>query len=417
MGQAASARAADLVPFDQFYQGVSAATLASQTAKPGAQVIAPAAFEEMRSHVADLYAGVAVKHSFLLDGHPFDCVPIAQQPAVRQLGLKTIATPPDAPGATSDAAPLAQLDKTEATDALGNSTACTDGTIPMRRVTLDDLSRFKTLSEYFQKGPGGAGQAQLPGIGPSVTATHKYAHAYENVANLGGSSFNNLWSPAVNTGLGEIFALSQFWYVNFTGPVQTVEMGLQNYPQKYGVSKSVLFIYWTSDGYNKVGCYNLDCKGFVQTNKNVYLGKGFNNYSTLGGTQYAPQLSAFLTGGNWWLYLNGTAAANAIGYYPASVFHNAPLSKAASEIDYGGEVVGTTIWPPMGSGQFAKKGFRYAAYDHNIIYYPNTSYYSVAKLTAAQPSPSCFTDDLHNASDNSGWGTYFFFGGPGGKGC
>ena len=421
----AVAQSASLVPFDQFVQQVAAMPLAAAMSKPGAQVSDAASFEAMRSHVLALYNGVQVKHSFLLDAHPFDCVPTMQQPSVRLQHLPAIATPPSvgpafpaAKGSSAAVASPSQVDAAQPTDPLGNTIGCESGAIPMRRVTLDDISKFKSLSAFFQKGPDGAGQYQRPdNAAPAVAASHKYAHSYQFVSNLGGTADIGLWNPKINTALSEIFSLNQFWYVNTSGPVQTLEGGVQNYPQKYNTTNSVLFIYWTSDGYNKVGCYNLDCPGFVQTNKNIYLGRGFSAYSTVGGAQYVVNLRAFHYQGNWWLYLGGGAAANAIGYYPNSVYHGTPMTVAANEIDYGGEVVGTTIWPPMGSGQFASTGYGHAAYDKNISYYPDATHFTGATLTPSQPSPRCYTDTTTNNSGVANWGTYFYFGGPGGSGC
>ncbi len=257
-GQEAAAQSASLMPFDQFYQQVAVTPLAAQMSQPGTQVNDAASFESMRSHVLALYSGVQVKHSFLLDAHPFDCIPIMQQPSVRLQRLTTIASPPNVGPSSSTAKGSAaaipsQIDTAQPTDSLGNTVGCESGSIPMRRVTLDDLSRFKSLSAFFQKGPDGAGQYQSPDNAAPTVATHKYAHSYQYVSNLGGSVDLGLWNPRINTSLGEIFSLNQFWYVNTSGPVQTLEGGVQNYPQKYGTTNSALFIYWTSDGYNKVG--------------------------------------------------------------------------------------------------------------------------------------------------------------------
>ncbi len=423
-GHEVLAQSATLIPFDQFVQQVATTPLATEMSKPGTQVSDAPSFEAMRSHVLTMYNGVQVKHSFLLDTHPFDCVPMMQQPSVRLQHLTTIATPPSvgpafpaAKGSSATAAIPSQVDAAQPTDPLGNTIGCDSGSIPMRRVTLDDLSKFPSLSAFFAKGPDGAGQYHNPDNSAPAVATHKYAHSYQYVTNLGGTADIGLWSPKVNTTLNEIFSLNQFWYVNTSGPVQTLEGGIQNYPQKYNTTSSVLFIYWTSDGYNKVGCYNLDCPGFVQTNGNVYLGRGFSAYSSDGGPQYAVNLRAFHYQGNWWVYYGGGAAANAFGYYPDSVYHGTPMTVAANEIDYGGETVGTTIWPPMGSGRFASAGFGRAAFNKNIAYYPNTTHYSVASLSVDQPSPRCYTDVTTNNSGVAGWSTYFFFGGPGGSGC
>ena len=424
-GHDALAQSVSMLPFEQFVQQVATMPLATAMSKPGAQVSDATSFEAMRSHVLTLYNGVQVKHSFLLDAHPFDCIPIMQQPSVRLQRLTTIATPPAVgpafPTGNSGSAAASipsQIDPAQPTDPLGNAIGCDRGSIPMRRVTLDDLGRFNSLSAFFQKGPDGAGQYQSPGASaPAVASTHKYAHSYQYVPNLGGTVDIGLWSPSVNTTLNETFSLSQFWYTNSSGPVQTLEAGIQNYPQKYNTTSSALFIYWTSDGYNKVGCYNLDCPGFVQTNGNVYLGRGFRVYSSDGGPQYVVNLRAFHYQGNWWLYIGGGAASNALGYYPDSVYHGTPMTVAADEIDYGGEVVGTTVWPPMGSGRFASAGFGHAAFDRNIAYFPNTTHYAIATLTPDQPSPQCYTDSTTDNSGIANWSTYFFFGGPGGSGC
>ncbi len=69
------------------------------------------------------------------------------------------------------------------------------------------------------------------------------------------------------------------------------------------------------------------------------------------------------------MYFNGTSGSNAIGYYPDSLYNGGALAGNANEIDYGGETVGTTTFPPMGSGHFAEEGWQKAAYQQNIGYY------------------------------------------------
>jgi hypothetical protein len=235
------------------------------------------------------------------------------------------------------------------------------------------------------------------------------------VNNLGGGSFLNLWSPKVSTRLDQIFSLSQHWYVNFRndGKVQTVEGGWQNYPELYGVKKSVLFIYYTADGYNATGCYNLSCPAFVQVDSSVHLGGTFSNYSKPRRDQYEFQLRWWLTGGNWWLYIGDVA----VGYYPTSLYGGGPLATQASSIDYGGETVGTTSWPKMGSGKYPNKGFGLAAYQRFIQYFTGGGSSSFATLTKSEPSPSCYKINVSNNTSDPNYRTYFFYGGPGGTGC
>jgi hypothetical protein len=410
-----------LAPFPEFVQGLAVADLPTYQARPESRVRDAKAFEQMRQHVLSLYRGVHVSHSFVLDAQAFDCVPIAEQPSVRLLGLKAIAQapPPSVPAApeSADPAPGKAALPAGRVDRFGNAIHCENGTIPMRRVTLEELTRFNDLHEFFQKGPDGAGRAHPAAIAPEVYV-HKYAHAYQLVNNYGGNSWLNLWSPAINGGAGQIFSLSQHWYVGGSGSsLQTAEGGWQVYPGKYGTGNAVLFIYWTADGYNATGCYNLDCAAFVQTNNNWHLGAGFSSYSTPGGTQYEFQMQWKLYAGNWWLYLQGTGSYDPVGYYPGSIYRGGQLTQFATEIDYGGETVGSTSWPPMGSGAWASANWSWAAYQR-LIFYTDLSYNGQwSALNPSEPSPGCYSLNYTPSSQGGSWGSYFFFGGPGGGGC
>jgi neprosin-like protein len=422
----AEGQASRLIPFDEFVQGVSASELRMFQGQAETQVTEPAAFDAMRQHLLSLYQGVHVAHSFVLESQVFDCVPLAEQPSVRLLGLKGVEEPP-APSALADnstpqqglnrpigaASPL-QLGQV---DAFGNAIQCDRGTIPMRRVTLEEMTRFESLKSFFSKGPGGAGRPYSAQPQPNVALTHKYAHAYQFVNNLGGDSWVNLWSPGINTGAGQIFSLSQHWYVGGSGAgLQTVEGGWQVFPSKYGTTNAVTFIYWTPDNYT-TGCYNLECPGFVQVSYNFGLGGPWTVYSAWGGAQYEFQMQWKLYAGNWWLFLQGSGSLEAVGYYPGSLYRGGQLSQFATEIDYGGETVGPATWPGMGSGDWSGSGWTRAAYQRNIFYIDGASNGQWSSLSSAQPSPSCYSLTYTPASTGTNWGTYFFFGGPGGTSC
>jgi hypothetical protein len=121
----------------------------------------------------------------------------------------------------------------------------------------------------------------------------------------------------------------------------------------------------------------------------------------------------YLYQGRWWLYVRGTQASNAIGYYPVSIYANGALAGHASSIDYGGETVGTTSFPPMGSGAFANQGWQKAAYQRQIYYFPTAGGSAWANLTASQSWPKCYTAELDNYA--SPWNVALWFGGPGGN--
>jgi len=405
----------EFVRFDSFMERTRAARLENP------------AHEEMRQHILNTYREVPVTHSFLWGSSHFDCIPVMQQPAAKETGLNNIAAqPPDSvlasPAGEHAGARrgglLKKLSRGRSADEFGNSLACEEGTVPMRRLTLDEMTRFHSLREYFQKGPNGAGQPAEEGSDePAATASeaHKYSYMTQTVDNLGGSSTLNIWRPYVDTSKGEVFSLSQEWYVGGTGTsTQTAEVGWQNFPGHYGDQNSRLFIYWTMDGYKTSGCYNMECNMFYQTSSEMPLGADFGDaYSTVGGDQYEFSAEFYLYEGNWWLNVDGTW----IGYYPGSIYKGGQLTKHAQKIQFGSESVGTTMYPPEGSGHFSKDGYGQAAYQRNLFYFPTNGDAAWDKLTPQNPSPGCYTVSGQNTSTTSGWSVYFLEGGPGGSGC
>jgi hypothetical protein len=123
----------------------------------------------------------------------------------------------------------------------------------------------------------------------------------------------------------------------------------------------------------------------------------------------------YLNQGNWWLYVGGTDASHAIGYYPTSIYNNGAMASKASSIDYGGEVASsTTSSPPMGSGRFASEGWQKAAYQRDIYYFSTAGGIIYADLDVSQVSP-CYTANVINSSPP--WNETLWFGGPGGTNC
>jgi hypothetical protein len=432
---AAPAARPAFVPFQQFLQETTVANAADYTSQAKNAVRDAASFTQMQQYVLGLDQGVHVSQSFLLGKDHFDCVPMTEQPGVRRRGLARIATPPPLSASFSPAmsgggtpgnadratAVSAQLAENDRIDALGHSRVCAAGTIPMRRVTLEDLARFPSLQAYLRKTPDGAEQLPNNAFIPPQVYSHKYSYTYQYVTNIGQTDTINLWSPYVNTGANQIFSLAQSWTVGTTGTTQTAEVGWQNYPAKYGDERSRLFIYWTADGYQNTGCYNLDCSAFVQTNGNWYLGGPFSSYSTVGGAQYEFLAQYYLYQGNWWLGLGAPGNVTWVGYYPASLYGSGPMSTSAQLIEFGSESVGLTSWPPEGSGNFASAGWSYAGYQRQLYYWApgGAAYWDT--LSVGQPSPSCYTIagpywGGYNPPSNY-WGTYFYFGGPGGTSC
>jgi len=402
------------VPFRNFIDQTTTADAGDYLTRPDSKVKDAAAFEEMRQHILNTYQDADVNHSFVLDSAHYDCVPNLQQPAVRKYGIKKLASPPPDSildkSAADDLSTTSLLDSENPFDAFGNSVHCEENTIAMRRITLDTMTRFQTLHQFFQK----SANEQVPGQKGKLTpgAAHKYSYTYQNVNNLGGNSNLNVWDPYVNTSLGEIFSLSQEWYVGGSGAgLQTEEVGYVMYPAMFGDEKPHFFIFSTPDDY-ATGCWNNSCGDFVQVADSGLLGAALGPVSTLGGKQYEFSAEYELYKGNWWLRFQGTW----VGYYPGAMYHGGQNTKFAQAIEFGTEGVGTTVWPPEGSGQWPSKGFGHAAYQRNLWYFNTSATEIWDSLTAVIPSPKCYS--IAGPYHGTGaWTVYFFEGGPGGKGC
>lgn len=347
-------------------------------------------------------------------GDVVDCVDMYAQPGLRQadgrmadIQLAPTTLPDDLDG---DAARLGgdYGDLPAQQDYGQGDLICPEGSVPIRRLTMETLERFETL-EQFRSKHGAYGEDERDG----ATSLHQYAHAYRNVSNRGAQSALNLWNPYTEE--TSEFSLSQIWVVRGSGSSrETVETGWQKYYDLYGDYYSRLFIYFTPDNYGSGGCYNLDCGAFVQTNSSVYIGGKWSTYSTLGGEQRAVTLAWYKDGssGHWWLRYGSTW----VGYYPQSRFDSAGLASYASTIDFGGEIIdnqtgGLHTRTDMGSGHWPSEGWTYAAYQRNISYF-NTSL-ALTSATGLTPSATddwCYALSLYNGGS---WGVYFFYGGSG----
>ena len=124
---------------------------------------------------------------------------------------------------------------------------------------------------------------------------------------------------------------------------QTVEAGWQAFQLLNGDTASHLFTFYTTNGYatsgDNQGGYNRDVAGWVQVSTSIFPGTVFSPYSVQGGNQSLIPIQYQLSGGNWWLGVNGSW----IGYYPANLFSkngslNNTLGTNANVIGWWGEV-------------------------------------------------------------------------------
>ncbi|EXB93133.1 hypothetical protein L484_024471 [Morus notabilis] len=376
------------------------------------------------------------------DGDIIDCVHKRRQPALDHPLLKNHKIqkkPPEMPKMTKNKATLKENEEKSSSsdDQLNrnminkddqkvmkdawqmwhkNGTRCPKGTVPIRRSTVHDVLRAKSLFDFGKK------QRKFSlhrhSDAPDVVSGngHEHAIAYTGTSQevYGAKATINVWDPSIQV-VNE-FSLSQIWVLSgsFDGSdLNSIEAGWQASPELYGDSRPRLFTYWTTDSYQATGCYNLLCAGFVQTNSRIAIGAAISPVSSYSGNQYDITILIWKDPklGNWWM---GFGDNTLVGYWPAELFTH--LADHATMVEWGGEVVNTRpsgehTATQMGSGHFAEDGFGKASYFRNLeIVDSDNSLSSVHGISTLAENTNCYNIKSFYSNE---WGTYFYYGGPG----
>jgi len=412
-------------PFDNFLKSVVSADYDEYRSLPGSRVESSSAFEAMRQYVLDLYKGVGVVASYVeSDGRAVDCIPADRYPGVEFLNGQAIliaplaaqpapqsykATPPSftSPLTEEISDALPRLQDRERAD---TGARCPPDTIPMYRTTLEQLSRFENLTAFCAKD-------RVKGTATRVASSFpkRYATGEQDVACLGGGSHVNVWKPFATPSLQATF--SQQWYIAGQDGtlLQSVECGWHVDIARYQNAEPHLFVYSTRQNYDDGHSFYNQDGGVYKPVANPYVLPGAPlTASQVDGTQIAHRMGFYLTDSKWVFYFDD----HAVGYYPLAWFRSGPLASGAKRIRFGGEVgSGLSLWPPMGSGRHAAAGFGKTAYQRAAFVNPAAGGAIFATLSeAGSTTGPCYTVDITNNSA-SDWGTYLFFGGPGGQPC
>ncbi len=108
------------LPFPNFLAATTAATFEDYAARPKVKTSNAEEFTRMQRYVLDHYAGKSAVKSVFVGSHIFDCL-VPQDPL------------PD--------------------PVLEDGDGCPQGSIPVRRITLEELTRFRTLRDFLGKTP------------------------------------------------------------------------------------------------------------------------------------------------------------------------------------------------------------------------------------------------------------------------
>jgi hypothetical protein len=251
----------------------------------------------------------------------------------------------------------------------------------------------------------------------SSVPEHAYAYAYQFVTCLGTEGVINAWRHYVEW--SDEFSIGQLWLSRGSGPQhQTLEVGIQTRRDSYGDWEPHVFVFYTTNNYGPygdfLGGYDQDVKGWMQHSRVIVPGHRQTQLSQFGGQQFDTPLKVQLSGGKWWVMVNG----HWMGYYPASLYNETGLRSEASLVEWGGEVLDLPAHPgttatDMGSGLFPWEGYQRAAYMRNLAYQSDpTGTMARFQGSVEASNPDCYDISADFTSDSS-WGSHFFWGGTG----
>ncbi|XP_062181218.1 protein neprosin-like [Phragmites australis] len=130
-----------------------------------------------------------------------------------------------------------------------------------------------------------------------------------------------------------------------------LNVGWQVWPGLYGDSNTHFYVYWTRDGYQKTGCYDLKCPGYVpEANVRTVPGVTIDAVSNPDGVKRTIVFKVFKdSSGDWLLHIGFDSEPYLIGRFPKSLFTS--LGDKGDTIILAGFVsTHTTHLAPMGSG-------------------------------------------------------------------
>ncbi|KAM0020115.1 putative neprosin [Helianthus debilis subsp. tardiflorus] len=222
----------------------------------------------------------AVKSIKSPDGDIIDCVHISHQPAFDHPLLKnhTIKMKPDYhPNRINVDGIKDGTLSPYVTQVWHSYGKCPKGTIPVRRTKKEDVLRAGYVNSYGKK-------KSFVDVELDVRERHEHAIAYTNGQVYGAKATLNVWNPKVEE--HNEFSVAEILITGGSIDSDLISAGWQVYPGMYGDTNTRFFIYWTNDGHQTTGCYNLRCSGFIQINKKIAIGGSLSPISQMYGSQY-----------------------------------------------------------------------------------------------------------------------------------
>ncbi|KAG5554159.1 hypothetical protein RHGRI_011885 [Rhododendron griersonianum] len=211
---------------------------------------------------------------------------------------------------------------------------CPIGTVPIRRITKEDLIRERLSSRTMSS------DDNTPGAHYAVARTRSGSNKFLGA----GAQEISLHNPHAS---GSQYSAAKIKIQN--GP-DSIEVGWRVDPSLYGDSQTRLFIRLDA---GQSHCFNTRCPGFIIVRSDIPLDWAFHRISQPFGDIFF--ITAYIVkdkvNGNRWLLFEEEHIA--VGFWPKRIFTG--LGDLANSVEWGGEVFSPpgTPKPPMGAGHFA----------------------------------------------------------------
>ncbi|MCD7465245.1 hypothetical protein HAX54_000909 [Datura stramonium] len=293
---------------------------------------------------------------------------------------------------------------------------CPPGTVPIKRITKDDLIRQRNMPSpeditFDAQLVATNNNSEPEGM---YTSTQGYKVAIAQIENNPNNKFagagmaTSIWNPYVK---GQQHSACRLKIQK--GP-DIIQVGWRVDPTLYGDTKSRLFIHFQAGNKH---CFNTLCPGFVLVNTEVPLDKTFQRVSHRGDKSSWEDTMAIgrdLANGNWWLFMEENHIQ--IGFWPQRIFTG--LASFATNVEWGGVVYSPpgVPEPPMGSSYFPVGDTSYDAYCRQlIILNEKGETIDVNKTTTHVDDPNSYkVMDVPHAVQGK-FQHYLLYGGPGEK--
>ncbi|XP_069144731.1 protein neprosin-like [Solanum lycopersicum] len=292
---------------------------------------------------------------------------------------------------------------------------CPSGTIPIKRITKDDLIRQRNMppaepANFDNEFVGSNNNIEQKG---SYYQFNGYKRAiaipqYDpNLTKFSGAGMaTSLYNPHVE---GQQHSGCR---IKIQKGSDILQVGWRVDPTLYGDNNTRLYLHYQT---GETRCFNTLCPSFVSVHTDIPLDMSFeDNLSQRGGSPKEINLYIYRdTGnGNWWLLLGPDYTQ--VGFWPHNILNE--LKGLATNVDWGGVIYNPPGLPepPMGSSFFPIGNTSLDAYCRSITVSnevgDSVGIYNVVVLTE---NKFAYDIQFKGLTEGSNTITYVFYGGPG----